>query len=291
MFGYVRAREDILSPEERANYEAAYCGLCHTLKEQYGTISRLFLYYDFVFLAMLLADNTDVDCKECVKCPQHPWKGTCACCEGTWLEVAAGESVILTWWKLQDTIADSKFFPRIAAKIVCLLLSPAYQKAKTLYTDFDSQTAAFLEELRDLEQRKSSSIDHTSDCFARILQKASPETGQPEIFRPRQQLLYHLGRWIYLIDAVDDLQEDQKKGNYNPISFRFPLWSEQDQTYLRKNMDHSLELVGSAFQLLPQTPWSGILENIIYSGLPSVEELVFSGKWQENQKKRRRRNP
>lgn len=288
MFGYVRAREDTLSPEDRAAYESVYCGLCNTLKTQYGTIPRLFLNYDFVFLAMLLAPKESPANVECLKCPMHPRRGKPACRGGMWLDTAAGESVILTWWKLRDTVADGGFFSRLGSRLLCLLLRPAYRKAKARFKDFDRETAALLAEQGELERAQCPFIDRTADCFARLLEAAAPRTGEGPLDRPRAQLLYHLGRWIYLVDGVDDLKEDRERGRYNPVAARFPAWSGEEQNYLRKTMDHSLALMGAAFQLLPLNPWSGVLENIIYSGLPNVEELVFSGKWRENQTKRRR---
>lgn len=287
MFGYVRAREDTLSSDVREAYAAAYCGLCHTLKKWYGTVPRLFLNYDFVFLAMLLAPE-EGERAECEKCILHPVKGRPACQGGEWLETAAGESVILTWWKLRDTVADGGFLSRLGARFLCLAMGPSYRKARAQYPEFDTRTARLLAELRELERAKCDSIDRTADCFARLLQGAAPLTGTEQIDRPRQQLLYHLGRWIYLIDAVDDLPTDKKTGSYNPVAERFPTWSEADQAYLRRNMDHSLDLAGAAFQLLPVDTWSTVIENILYSGLPTVEELVFSGKWREYQTKRRR---
>lgn len=284
----MRSREDTLSQTAQKAYEAAYCGLCHTLKERYGTVSRLFLNYDFVFLAMLLAPEKGEAATECRKCPLHPRKGKPACKGGEWMEIAAGESVILTWWKLRDTVVDGGLLSRMGARLLCLLLGPAYRKGKALYPEFNAQASRLLAELRSLEEGESPSIDHTADCFARLLQAAAPRTGGSRLDRPRQQLLYHLGRWIYLIDAVDDLPEDQRRGSYNPVHARFPEWSGEDQDYLRRNLDHSLALMGAAFQLLPGSPWSGVVENIIYSGLPAVEELVFTGKWREYQKRHRR---
>ena len=290
MFGYVQAREDTLSPEERRKYQAAYCGLCHTLKTQYGAVSRFFLNYDFVFLAMLLAPEGEAGRAECLKCPLHPRKGRPACKGGKWMETAAGESVILTWWKLRDTVTDGGFFSRLGARLLCLLLSSGYRKAKKRYSEFDRQTAKLLTELRELEKEKCSSIDRTADCFARLLQAAVPSEGRGIPDRPRQQLLYHLGRWIYLIDAVDDLPQDKKSGSYNAVAARFPAWEKEDRAYLRQSMEHSLALAGAAFQLLPLNSWSAVMENILYSGLPAVEELVFTGKWREYQKRRRRNN-
>ena len=72
MFGYVRARNDTLFPDAAQKYKAIYCGLCHTLGKQYGVVSKLFLNYDFAFLAMLLAPSEGSNDYGCCRCPLHP---------------------------------------------------------------------------------------------------------------------------------------------------------------------------------------------------------------------------
>ena len=286
MFGYVRARLDMLSPGEQEAYQAVYCGLCHTMGKRYGQISRLFLNYDFAFLAMLLAPE-HIPCTEgCKGCPLHPIKGKPVCGEGHWLELAAGESVILTYWKLRDSVEDSGFFKGLAARFFSLCLRPAYRKAKRDHPEFDREVISLLNELGRLEQEKSPSLDRTADCFARLLKAAAPKRETETQDRALEQLLYHVGRWIYLIDGVDDLEDDQKNGNYNPVLARFPQWSGEDQAYLKTNLEHSLSLAGTAFQLLEPNAWTRVVENILFYGLPGVTELVFAGKWREYQKKR-----
>lgn len=288
MFGYVRARQDTLTPECLASYESAYCGLCHSLGCRRGLFSRMFLSYDFVLLAMLLAPAGEGKPAECRRCPVHPVKGKMTCLERDWLDLAADESVVLTWWKVQDTIADGGSFARMGGRIMSLGLRAAYRKARAACPDFDARVAGNLVELRALEGCRCPSIDQTADCFARLLSAAAPITGDAVRDRALEQLLYHLGRWIYLVDAVDDLAEDQKAGRYNPVACRFPEWGQEEQSYLRRTMDHSLALAGAAFQLLELTEWSPVVENILYSGLPGVEELVFSGQWRDYQKRHRR---
>ncbi len=288
MFGYVRPNPDTLPEEAKTRYEAVYCGLCQTMGKRYGGFSRLFLNYDFALLAMLLASPDEQGETGCPKCPRHPIEGKTACETGPWLERAAGESVILTYWKLWDTVADSGFFAGLSARFARLLLRRGYQKARRAYPDFDRQVSALLKELDDLEKENCSQLDQVADCFARLLRAAAPAIGKQERDRPLEQLLYHLGRWIYLIDAVDDLEEDRQSGRYSPVLARFPQWSEEDKTYLRQLLDQSLNLMGAAFQLLERNVWSPTVENIVYSGLPGVETLVFSGQWREHQKRHRR---
>ena len=288
MFGYVRVRQDTLPPEAYEKYEAVYCGLCHTLGRKYGLFSRLFLNYDFAFLAMLLAPSEEPCICNCTRCVLHPLHGKPACTGDDWLDQAAGESVILAFWKLQDTLSDDKLFSRWKARFLCLLIGHGYRKARKAHPEFDRVVEERLRNLRDMEEENSPFLDKAADQFARILCAAVPTTADRGQDRALEQLLYHLGRWIYLIDGVDDLPEDRKAGRYNPILARFPNWSGEEQTYLRSLLDHSLELIGAAFQLLRKNHWTEVVENVIYSGLPGVEAMVFEGRWREHQKNHRR---
>lgn len=271
----------MLSPEEREAYQAVYCGICHTMGKRFGQFSRLFLNYDFAFLAMLLAPEEMLCSNGCKGCFLHPVRGRPSCGGGPWLDLVAGESVILTYWKLRDSVADEGFFKGMAARFLSLCLRPGYQKARRQYTDFDREVIGLLGELDALEREKAPSIDRTADCFARLLRAAAPKGDSEDRNKALGQILYHVGRWIYLIDGVDDLAQDRKTGNYNPVLARFPQWTGEDQDYLKVNLEHSLGLAASAFRKLKPNAWSGVVENILQSGLPSVTELVFAGKWGE----------
>jgi len=274
-------------PEEAWHaYEAVYCQLCRTLGRRSGSLSRLFLNYDFAFLAMISAPAEVRPSTECRRCVAHPVQGRPCCEAGEWLDRVADESVILTWWKLQDAIADGNSLQRLGARFLSVCLKGAYRRARQACPAFDREVEECLSQLSALEAEGCPSLDRTADCFARLLAAAAPSAEGVE--RPARQLLYHLGRWIYLIDAVDDLEEDRAAGRYDPVLARFPDWTPEDKAYLRQLLDQSLALIGAAFQLLPANAWTAAAENVIYSGLPAVEELVFSGQWREHQKKQRR---
>ena len=122
MFGYVRAATSVLSPEDARRYQGVYCGLCRTLGERYGRRVQMILNYDFVFLAMLLAQpGPESDFPLCT-CPAKPWKKKACWTVNPALEAAADASVILTWWKLQDSIRDGDWKERAAGKTACLAL-------------------------------------------------------------------------------------------------------------------------------------------------------------------------
>ncbi len=282
MFGYVRPLRAELKVGQWEDYQAAYCGLCHTLARRCGWKARFVLNYDFTFLTLLLDDNREktVCSKRCISHPLRPRP----CLSGTGsMDLAADESVILTYYKLLDGRADEGFWKAVGYGLAAWTLKRAYRKAAKRQPDFDRHVAGCLERLATLEEANSPELDRTADAFATLLQGAAPETDAPERQRPLAQLLYHLGRWIYLIDAVDDLAEDEAKGRYNPIAARFQ--GVPDLDYMATTMTHSLSLAQSAFQLLPPTRWQGILENILYLGLPAIQRRVFAGDFAKQDKR------
>lgn len=287
MFGYVRPLRQRLAPEEWESYQAAYCGLCHALERRCGLAARFTLNYDFVFLLLLL-DGGGEGCQK-RRCPAHPWKGRACLAQSEAMALCADESVILAYFKLRDDAADEGVWKALGGRLAGLLLTRAYRRARAAREGFDGQVAACLGELEALERARSPQLDRVADTFARLLAAAAPETGQPSLDRPRRQLLYHLGRWVYLTDAVEDLAEDGRRGRYNPVAARFG--EEPDMAYLGTTMGHSLALAQSAFQLLPKTPWSDILENILYLGLPNVQRLVIAGKWNKKVDRKQERTP
>lgn len=286
MFGYVRPWKDELKVWELQDYEAAYCGLCQAAGQRSGLVARCFLNYDFVFLAMLLMLPEEPVRSDC-RCPARLWCGKKPCIQAEGIEIAADAGTILSYWKLKDTVADGSFWARQCARALMVLLGPGYRRAAFRRPDFQETVSQCLSELHDLEEARSPSMDRAADSFARILQAAAPPCGNSARDRAMGQLLYHVGRWIYLLDAWEDLEDDRKKGNYNPISARFPGREEENLTYLRATLRHSRNLAASAVCLLNLGRWEGLIQNIIYLGLPMVEDLVFRGRWRRGRRKKR----
>ena len=148
--------------------------------------------------------------------------------------------------------------------------------------DFDRGVRLCLEELEKLEEERCASLDRTADTFARLLQSAAPHEG--ERGRILGQLLYHLGRWIYLADARDDLAEDQAAGRYNPVAARYG--TSGNDAALALTMEQSLGQMGAALQLGEFGCRKALLENMIYLGLPLVQRAVFDGSWAQIKKQK-----
>jgi hypothetical protein len=208
------------------------------------------------------------------------------CSDSPALELAADESMVLTWWKLQDSVRDDGPLKGLLACVLSWMLKPAYRKAAQRRPQFDKMVRTCLEELSQLEGENCSSMDRVADTFARLLQAAAPENGGQA--RVLAQLLYHLGRWIYLADARDDFQEDRAAGRYNPVAARFG--PEGDDETLSCTMEQSLVQMGAALQLGEFGCRTPLLENIVYLGLPLIQRAVFDGSWTQIKKQKIWRN-
>ncbi len=289
MFGYVRPAINRLSEEDCERFRAAYCGLCHTLSRRYGLVARFILNYDLTFLAMLIGGNADCHCCE-KRCLVHPIRCRKAVQATTAFDMAADYSVILTWWQLKDGIADHGFFKGLLYRVASLFLRRAYRKARKVQPEFDRKTREHLQELTQLEQEKCSSIDRPADTFAQLLTEAALAVHDIRQQRILQQILYHLGRWIYLIDAADDLAADVKTGNYNPLQYRFMVFwgklSPEDQKELAQTLDQSIRLMATAFELSDFGDYTKIIESVVYEGLYAVGSSVLDGSFHKQKQER-----
>lgn len=281
MFGYVRPVLDRLNESEKELYQGAYCGLCHAMGKRHGWTARFTLNYDFAFLAVLLYGEGQETETICARCPVHPVKAPRQCLKGQSLEAAADQSMILTWYKLTDDVQDRGFFRGLPYRLLRRIFQRSYQRAAAARPAFELQVRSGMERLREMEAAHSAQLDRVADTFASILAAAGHRENSSGQSRALEQMLYHLGRWIYLIDAWDDLDEDIRKGRYNPLDARFHGRAKDEREYVETTVTHSARLAAAAANLINFGPWGVLVDNVLYSGLPAVQSAVMDGRWKE----------
>ncbi len=290
MYGYVRPLKSELKVKEYEAFKSVYCGLCHCLRERYGLAARFVVNFDFTYMAMLLSE-ADKPCVRYRRCMASPFRKKCCHCQDEALESAAAYSVILAWYKLRDSVRDEGGWKKLRSRTCMLFLRRAYHRAAANAPSFDGCVRAELDRLSTLETAGSDSLDAAADCFASILRAAAGEDDGSPRTRILSQIFYHTGRIVYILDAADDLPADVSQQNFNPLVTRFGIEDGKLTDTVVRELDQTLCLsekaLETAFELLPENPWTSILRNIIYEGLPWVKALVLQGKWREIRKIRK----
>ncbi|MCI9608749.1 MAG: hypothetical protein HFG07_00795 [Oscillibacter sp.] len=279
MFGYVRPSQD-LPEEERRRFGRAYCGLCHVLGKRYGTAARFILNYDFTFLAILLSEREEGPVHY-GRCAAHPVHGRDRLESTEALVLAADESVIMAYWQARDGVEDHDWFHGLKYRGASAVLEGAYRKAAKARPAFDASTRRQLMALAELERANCPSMDRAADTFAVLLQGAAQAVDEPVRRRVLEQMLYHLGRWVYLVDAADDLKKDAAAGIYNPVALRYGLakgiWTEEARESFAATLDHSIHMMATAFELWDFGVWTPVLKTTLYAGLFRVGKAVLEG--------------
>ena len=288
MFGYVRPSVQDLPEGELDRFRTMYCGLCHTLSRRYGQAARFILNYDFTYLAILLSDRTagKENAGRCYTSPirKRPYLESTAA-----MELAADESVILAYWQLRDGVEDHAWAAGLKYRAGARLMESAYRKAAAFRPAFDQAVRRQLQLLSALEKEKDPSMDKAADTFAVLLSSAAEGVEEPVRRRVLEQILYHLGRWVYLIDAADDLKKDAESGNYNPVALRYGLkdgaWDPESRHAFAVTLDHSIHQMAAAFELWNFGVWTTVLQTTFYAGLFRVGHAVLEGTYHRRDRK------
>lgn len=280
MFGYVRPAPPRLSAAENERFRSVYCALCHTLGRRYGFPARFLLNYDFTLLAILLLPGADAPCER-RRCVVHPCRGCRTLRAAAALDTAADHSVVLAWWQIQDHISDHGFFSGLKYRLAALFLRRAYRKARGAVPAFDEAVRRRLSELGERERERCASLDAAAEPFAALLAEISESEPDETRRRILRQIFYHMGRWIYLIDAADDFKQDAKSGGYNPLRYRYGVQEdelpEEAKQALGATLDASIRRMADAYALMDSGVWTPILDSIFYDSFYGIGKAVLDG--------------
>lgn len=276
MFGYVTVCEPELKVKDLKKYRAYYCGLCCTLKEDYGFMGQMTLTYDMTFAVILLSSLYErIPELEKHRCKIHPVKKQMML-RNEITSYAAAMNVLLAYYHMEDDWQDDR-------KVSSLMTKSLIQgKAKKIIEKYPRQSEIIrksLKELGECEHENSMDIDRATGCFGRLM--AELFVWKEDIWeKTLRKMGFYLGKFIYLMDAYEDLPEDRKKNRYNPLKelAKRPDYEAQMEQILRMMIAESTV----RFEQLPCLVDVDILRNILYDGVWNHYNKIQMKKREDN---------
>ena len=305
MFGYVVVNKPELKFREFDVYRAYYCGLCHSLSKRHGLSGQLTLSYDMTFLVILLSSlyepEHSVTSKRCIV---HPLKRQ-NIISSEFTDYVADMNVILSYFKCLDDWHDDKSVLKLAyskllkkgsigknlnnvhatsdstddGSVAATQPNSDSNNQNSYFTDdsghlhispdYSYKTkieaiSSLLDELGTREKMNETNVDVVAGLFGRIMQI---------LFVPFDDIYakglgrmgFYLGKFIYIMDAFDDVEDDVKKGRYNVFS---KYYTDPDfETHVKDMLTMMMAECSDAFEMLPAVDNADILRNILYSGV------------------------
>ncbi len=280
MFGYVKTHRPELRVREDEYYKAVYCGLCKAEGKCTGQCSRFTLSYDITFLALvrIVASGTDVEFGR-GNCIAHPFKKRAYAKRNPELDFCAYASALLVYGKCRDDINDERGGKKFKARAASPFASHMRKKTLKKYAELDRRITEGLIKLSEVEQKKLPSVDIPADCFGEILAEICSYGYEGDTKKLTYDIGRHIGRWVYIADAIDDCEEDLAKGRFNPFVCLYGGRAPTSEERLGVSDSLRLELSRAelAFDLLDYDKHPdirGIIENIIYAGMPRVADKL-----------------
>ena len=262
MFGYVAPDLTALDDTQKKRFRRLYCGLCTSLGRRYGLRGTVALSYDLTFLSMLLGalyEPGETEGRR--RCPMHPLSGT-AYAVSDWTDYAADMDILLFWYKLRDNWQDDR---SAAGRAGMTLLRRGFERASAAHPGKRRAVEDWITRIDVIEKDGSAGIDApvnaTGDMLAELFCPDEDDFWAPQL----RQIGSGLGRFIYFMDACEDLPADLKRGRFNPLR------EYRERPDLDRMCLETLEVMAGdaaeAFELLPVERDADLIRNVLYRGI------------------------
>ena len=268
MFGYVTVNKEELKLREFDLYNSYYCGLCRKLKAKYGNLGLASLSYDMTFLVVLLTGlyepRTGI---KGFKCIAHPFEKKPARINKI-TDYVADMSIVLAYYKSKDDWVDDKEYIKLAYS---KLLEAKCENIKINYSKKVEKVDGLLKNLRNREKANEDDIDIMAGMFGNVM--AEVFAYQEDVWeKSLERIGFYLGKFVYIMDAYEDIEDDIKKGNYNPFLNYYKEADFEEKNY--KLLTMMMAECSKEFEILPIISNAEILRNILYSGVWSRYEII-----------------
>ena len=268
MFGYVKIYKPELKVKDYEAYQGVYCSLCKRIGKDYGQLARLTLNYDFTMLALTRLAFAEECCGfKDSRCSFNPTKKCRQCINGEKeLSLAAAAAMIMVYYKLCDDINDSSFFKGLLKRFLRPFFALKRKKAKRLFPEAEAIIGNAIAEQIKVEQRSDAGIDASAHPSAVAMGKLLAFGFEGETATRLNRIGYLVGRWVYLMDAYDDMYEDKKTSSYNVFN-NIGKSEKETEEYAEGVLNVTAAELSRELEAAKPARMGEILENIVFDGM------------------------
>lgn len=287
MFGYISIDKQKLNEKEIGLYQTFMCGVCLSTKKLFGDFPRNFVTYDINFFNVLFHSFLEQEVViDSAKCIASPFKKRTLLRANELTDKVATANVILNYFNIYDDVVDERSLKKRA---VLSFYKKAYKKARILMPELDETVEKAYRELRELEKSGCDILDKICHNFANLTQSFAKIILGDKANQYILDLCYNMGKWVYLIDALDDLEKDYKKHNYNPLIAAFGEYVSAEQ-FIAKNKDQltfifyaTLNKIATCYNDMNLTKYVCLLNNVIYDQTRAKTKALLERNGKEKQ--------
>lgn len=282
MFGYISVNREKLNAKDCSVYQSYYCGLCQKLKKRFGRKGQMLLSYDMAFLIVLLTGLYELEDKESgFICALHPSKKRIARYNAA-TDYAAAISVLLATKNFEDDWIDNHSYPK---KALSQIFKKDYERIRIQYPRQEQAIQRYLQKLGQAEKCNERNVDAVAGLTGELL---------GEIFAWKEEDIwagelrcmgFYMGKFIYLMDAYEDIDKDGKNHCYNVLSLMQQETEQDFETFSRLMLMSMMSECAKSFERLPILLHAEICRNILYSGVWTRYEYLRLKKQAKEEKR------
>lgn len=284
MFGYINVNREKLKPEDAGMYQSYYCGLCQVLKDEFGRKGQILLNYDMTFLIVLLTGLYELEDKETeFICPLHPARKRLARCnEAT--SYAAAMNVLLSAKNFEDDWKDNH---SVAKKALLQIFKKDYERISIKYPRQALAIEGYLRRLAQAEKMNEPNVDAVAGLTGEMLGEIFAWKKEDIWAEELRCLGFYMGKFIYLMDAYEDIEKDRKNKCYNVLKLMQKETEQDFETFSSLMLTSMISECAKSFERLPILLHAEICRNILYSGVWTRYEYLRMKKKAKEEKKSR----
>lgn len=219
MFGYLHPRLKNAPRELRTQYRSLYCGLCHSLKKNYGYTGVACLNYEVVFILMLIMSVEEEE--------KTIFHGSCCITPlvrvpfvdylAADVSAVSAIAMLCSSYEIKDNVGDSG---ALRWRVADWIISKRAAKARGELSSFEKNIEAKVMRFYSCEQDPRVLLPEITKACGDVIESAVEPLlmyVDGPLAASISRIANEIGQWIYIVDACDDYAKDKESGNYNPL--------------------------------------------------------------------------